>query len=301
MKYLLRIAMLLFALCVLTVFVYADESQNVSISISWEAESSEPSWESRIEDESVSFTAAVVDNGTVQAQESAVGSLEMSWRFSRTDWSGIAVICEEDAAEGGFTKCFDPIGENAILYVRCFLSREDGVICVCRSCEIVTKDGRRAFSFLKTKELTSDRREFSFRFETFPNTTVLQDTNPSLTNDKTQLHVDFSDDSRMNTANAEAENRTFYTADRSWTYRSSDARSLWTVDLKGSFYDDLCVSAAGHVSILDDAWSCESAEFYPDSNCAVALVVFRRYTLGIPVATKNYEFRLYSNYNASSE
>ena len=277
MRQIIRIVLTICALFVLSLAVHAEDAQeSLEPALALEPDQCEQAWEARIEDDSVSFAFSLNNCGETVAFQPERGALEVSYRFAHTDWSHFSVWYDEEGENGGTTYGFDPFGDDAVLHARCFLIEEDGKLLVCQCFEITTKTGTTMHRSVHLREISADQQSFWMRFESFPlepirsEESAPSDDDPVQSGDVTES-IDVT---------------------RCWTYCSSDDRLLWQVELTGSFSGDLCESAAGCVTVIDDAWICEQAEFFPDGACAVALVTLRRTTLGIPTATRTYEFRL---------
>lgn len=277
MKNLFRLLFLLCALLVFSTVVHAEEPQgSVDQAITQDSLQLEQAWETRMKDDSVCFSFTLINCSEAAISRTERGALEFRFRFAQTDWSRFSILYGEDQQDGGTTQVYDPLGENTALHIRCFLWQKDGTLILCQCCELTTQAGTLMHRSLNTRTVSADQKTFSIRFESFPAEASQHEDSSGLT----------AKEIKENEAAAEPVCIT-----RCWTYCSSDDRPLWQVELTGSFSGDLCESA-GCVTVIDYAWSCEQAEFFPDGACAVALVTLRRYTLGVPVATQIYEFRL---------
>ena len=233
-----------------------------SLELMYEQNELEHLWETRVLDEASTFSFTLTDCGETVLELTSQGALDVSYTFEHTDWSHFSVHYDKEGQTGGTAYGFDPFGDNAVLRARCFLYRENGDLFVCQCCEITTQDDVMMNRSINTQEVQPDQNTFCLRFESIP------------LEDATQ-----EDESQC------------------WTYCSSDGRSLWQVELYGSFAEDGCIQADGRVTILDDAWVCEEAVFAPDGKYAVARVTLRRKTLGILVAEQRYEFYLTSSHS----
>ena len=230
-------------------------------------------WENRVIEEASAFSFTLTDCGETVIEQTAQGALDVSFAFEHTDWSHFSVRYDEEGQTGGTAYGFDPFGDNAVLRARCFLYRENGDLFVCQCCEIITQDDVMMNRSINTQEVQPDQNAFCLRFESYP-----LETSPA------EAFSQSADDERNPAAPV--------TATRCWTYCSSDDRPLWTVDLTGVYASAVCLQANGTVTILDPTWILIEASFYPDRECAVCLLTLRHTTLGIPTATRTYEFRL---------
>ena len=230
-------------------------------------------WQARVESEDYTFTALVVDCGQVVRTLRQQGSLELTCRFARTDWSGYRF----NSTRSG---CGDPFGENAELRLRCFVYREEGRLTILRSCQIRSSTGELLSCNVSRRELPEGVRSLALYFESFP-----ADSGDALWQEPD------SSDSPLPEADALAWNSPILKT-KGWTYYSSDGRPLWQVELTGEFIAGRCVAASGRAAALDEAWRCDRAAFYPAGADAVAAVQMTRVALGISVAEESLEFRI---------
>ncbi len=268
MKHFVRLLLLFGLLLLLASLAFADDP-GLPPADDW----LEQLWEARVIDETVSFSFTLTNCGETVLEQTAQGALDVSYTFEHTDWSHFSVRYDEEGQSGGTAYGFDPFGDHATLRARCFFYRENGDLFVCQCCEITTQDGILMHRACNTQETASDDKAICLCFESCS-------TKASPTEEFPQSSDDVGAPD------------TPVIATRCWTYFSSDNRPLWTVNLTGVFADAACIHANGTVSILDPTWACIESRFYPDHDCAVCVLTLRRTTLGIPTATRTYEFRL---------
>ena len=241
-------------------------------------EEAERCWANRLTGYDARLSFQLTDRGRVLTEQSAKGCLEVFYCFPETDWESFSLTCRAEGDSGpadeplwfSSTAAFDPFGARAVLRVRCFFCVEDGALSLCQAISITSAEG--LVMYRSMGKLPAEAAEcYVLRFEAFPES---QAPEPGQARSREP-----EDDPPVQTGS------------QCWTYVSSDGRPLWRVTLTGEFQNGSCLTAAGQVEILDWAWRCDAAEFFPDGAEAVALVRVRRVVLGVPVAQAEVVFR----------
>ena len=304
MKRLFRIAVLVGLFSLLTLCVWADEAEPESYVPMFAAHASGSSmlsefermqeyyWGCRIPDADVSIHYILVDCGEKKVDIEVTGYLDLTYRFKHTYWAGYGTVGSVnnrmDTAQNYF-------GDNVTLRVRYFAYRNEyGEEKFCRLSNWYDADGRSMGGGI-AEDINLIQR-YTFSFQSFaPSVGSVPEPNEQ---DEMLAVWSHSTGSPFGTGDAAAGAETSLPdapdqdETRCFTYLSSDERVLWSVELYGAFRGTECVEASGSVTVYDWSWDCERSEFYIRDGCAVALVTFRRSTLGVPVAERSFEFRI---------
>lgn len=275
MKTMFRVLAALGLVLLLTVFAAAYDSETEAEAADDPAvifQDPDDSWAHRTdapEDWEGSFE--LINCGETDAEAVQHGSyMDMSFRIEATQWSSYQISTgtgSEDLHLDCACYAFDSFGENTTVRVRMYFTEEDSQRGFRYCVEILNGEGLCCAKSFGEEDPDAVSTSFCLRFEAFP----------------------ADEESTPDTSDADSAHQT----SREWIYYSSDGRPLWQVELSGIFDENgLCTDAAGTVTITDDAWYCTEERYYAEGDHAVAELTVCRYTLGIPVGEKHYQFLL---------
>ena len=296
-KTLLRAALTVGLLWLLTLCVSAGNSENLTVcapDVGVEVSDAyrqcvgkqERLWNSRVPDAELSIRFILTDCGEKKVDFEAQGCLDLTYRFEHTYWTGYRCGsggCRTEEAQ-------DHYGDGATLRVRAFVWQPSvGAPLLCILTNLVSADGSCWTASISDDNNVPTTHKLMFSFESYA-----PPENGPVPDEAVCGYAEASCSSDPESENAEPlfPDSPERTNTRSFTWLSSDERVLWSVELRGSFLDGQCVEADGAVLIRDESWECEEASFFVQGGCAVAFVTLRRYTLGVPVAERSFEFRI---------
>ena len=304
MRRLFRIAFLVCLLSLLTLCVWANEADREPVAPSFTApafvpesfseflERQESFWERRIPDADLSVHYILVDCGKKKVDIEATGYLDLSYRFKHSYWAGTGSV---GSVSGRQDSAWDYYGDNATMRVRCFAYRNEyGEAKFCRLSNWYDADGRALGGGIDDNVNLIQRYTFSFQSFAPPEGSAPEPTaqGETLAVWSHRSGSPFGADAAFPDTEASLPDAPDRNETRSFAWLSSDERVLWSVELCGAFHGSECVEASGSVEVCDENWRCEDAAFFVRDGCAVAMVTLRRYTLGVPVAERSFEFRL---------
>ena len=289
MKQLVRAILFAFLIWLSAFCVFADEAESeADLSFNEPEEyrqEQERYWAMREPDAELSIHYTMIDCGEKKLDFTQQGVLDVTYRFAHTFWAGYAEYGHGYRLDSGL----DYMGDNATLRVRIFGFRNHaGEEILCTITNFQTADGTDwggslGFTPLANTEDPS-ARSTSYSFESYAPPEETGQT-PAEPDDAAAPSPPGGGDPALPDAPDRNETRSF-------AWLSSDERVLWSVELCGAFHGSECVEASGSVEVCDENWRCEDAAFFVRDGCAVAMVTLRRYTLGVPVAERSFEFRL---------